>query len=250
MYKLACVILLLALLGQTALAKWSMTQQPAEERARTCQEQVSFCYNACGTVSRTTVNFCNIRTMGWNCACEDKAAEARVRQHEWPATVAECRAALGMCNTGCAARTDGIARAACYTSCTTDYQCSTAAAPRSSLQVQSISDKPAGYIPPIDNRDIELTIGMKFDSKVDDQSSRRMQKSGELGSLPKIVPKSDDDSDEDLAGSGKAGGGVGSGHKHRNGSKGQEVVSLATSQHQLLTGFLAGALALACAALQ
>ncbi|KAJ2351916.1 hypothetical protein GGF43_003897 [Coemansia sp. RSA 2618] len=250
MYRSVGWMLLLALLGQPALAKWAMTQQPAEERVRACQEQVSFCYNACGMVARTTVNFCNIRTMGWNCACADKAAEARVKMYEWPVAVAECRAALSMCTNGCAARTDANSRAMCFTSCTSDYQCNTAAAPRSSLHVQGANDKPNGYIPPTDNRDIELPMGMKFGSDSDDQGSQRMQKAGDLGSLPKIIPKSDDDTEQaDGAKAGGRGNG-GPGHRHRDGTRGQEIVSSAAGHRQLLANILAGALALGCAALQ
>ncbi|KAJ1728970.1 hypothetical protein LPJ61_003752 [Coemansia biformis] len=178
--------LVLGLLSQAAQAKWALTLRPADERARACQEQVSFCYNTCGSVARTAQNFCNIRTMGWNCACADQAAERKIRRFEWPIASAECRAALAMCNDGCAARDNGSGRSACYASCTTDYPCNTAAAPASGLRVQSANDLPAGYIPPADDRDMELPIGMKLG--VDAQG----QGASDPGVLPKVVPRRDD----------------------------------------------------------
>ncbi|KAI8322421.1 hypothetical protein GQ54DRAFT_249154, partial [Martensiomyces pterosporus] len=111
---------------------WSMTQMPAEERAHACQEQVSFCYNVCGAVASTEKNFCNIRTMGWNCVCNGKSTYERdFPEHEWPIAIAECRAALGSCNDGCASQANPNEKIRCLTTCTTDYQCSTSEAPRS-----------------------------------------------------------------------------------------------------------------------
>ncbi|KAJ2305529.1 hypothetical protein IWW54_005052 [Coemansia sp. RSA 2705] len=254
MHQSASWVLLLSLVSQAAQARWAMTQQPAQERAHACQEQVSFCYNACGAVARTTTNFCNIRTMGWNCVCADKAAEARVRHYEWPIAGAECRAALNMCNNGCAARADAQQRATCFTSCTSDYPCNTAAAPMSSLRVQGASDKPAGFIPPTDDKDIEISIGMKFDTGDGDQGSgsRRMQKSGDLGALPKTIPRDSDDDAAGRAGAGRGGsrGRDGGGSGGKDGSGGREIVSAATKQ---LGGVplhvLAGVLVLGSAAL-
>ncbi|KAJ2610753.1 hypothetical protein H4S08_003472 [Coemansia sp. RSA 1365] len=147
--------------------------------------------------------------MGWNCACDDKAAEAKVHHYEWPIAVAECRAALNMCNTGCASHTNGNEQAACYTSCTTDYACNTATAPMSALHVQAAEEKPAGYIQPLDDKDIELPIGMKFDPDVDSSQSQ----SGDLGSLPKIIPRNGNDS---AAGSSNGGKGKSNGASSSN----------------------------------
>ncbi|KAJ2846871.1 hypothetical protein IWW36_004140, partial [Coemansia brasiliensis] len=122
--------------------------------------------------------------MGWDCACESKATEAKVRHYEWPMAIAECRAALNMCNDGCAANPDAQKRPLCFTSCASDYQCSTPAAPMSSLRVKGANEKPAGYIPPTDNKVIELSMGMKFGTG---------KKSGDLGSLPKAIPQDDTD---------------------------------------------------------
>ncbi|KAJ1741577.1 hypothetical protein LPJ78_003588 [Coemansia sp. RSA 989] len=184
MHKSASWLLLLSLASQTVYAKWAMTLRPAEERARACQEQVSFCYSACGSVARTNTNFCNVQTMGWDCACESKATEAKVRHYEWPMAIAECRAALNMCNDGCAASLDAQKRPLCFTSCASDYQCSTPAAPVSSLRVKSANEKPAGYVPPTDSKVVELSMGMKFGTG---------NKSGDLGSLPKAIPQDDAD---------------------------------------------------------
>ncbi|KAJ2162163.1 hypothetical protein GGF46_000905 [Coemansia sp. RSA 552] len=193
-----------AVLGQAVQGRWAMTQLPAEERARDCQEQVSFCYNTCGSVARTTVNFCNIRTMGWNCECSSKAAERSVHGYEWPISVSECRAALSTCNQNCAARANANERPACFTSCTVDYPCNTGAAPSSKLRVLGVNDKPAGYIPPLEDKDIELAIGMKFDLGSGD-GGQQAQRTGDVGSLPKIVPKDDSDM-QGSGGSRKSGG--------------------------------------------
>ncbi|KAJ2789990.1 hypothetical protein H4R21_006608, partial [Coemansia helicoidea] len=163
-----------------AQAKWALTQRPADERARTCQEQVSFCYNACGSVAATTTNFCNIRTMGWNCACATAAAEGRIRRYEWPVAIAECRAALTMCSDGCMAQENGSGRLACFATCATDYPCNTPSSPASSLRVQAASEQPAGYIPPVDDRDIELPIGMKLGAGAPGQAA------SDPGVLPRI----------------------------------------------------------------
>ncbi|KAJ1665909.1 hypothetical protein IW140_002835 [Coemansia sp. RSA 1813] len=199
-----------------ASAKWAFTQQPADERARACQEQVSFCYNACGSVARTAVNFCSIQTTGWNCACNSGGGERRVRSYEWPMSVSECRAALKICNDGCTSNTSANERGSCYTSCTTDYQCNTNEAPRSSLRVNSAYDKPKGYIPPVDEKDIELTIGMKFGDSESDQG-RKTRHAGDPGALPKTIPKSDDTESAD-------GGSLGKGHPDIGGSNGHTTI--------------------------
>ncbi|KAJ2786189.1 hypothetical protein H4R18_000036 [Coemansia javaensis] len=190
----------LGLAGHGAQAKWALTQRPADERARACQEQVSFCYNSCGSVMGTTTNFCNIRTMGWDCRCASPAAEARVRSHEWPVAIAECRAALGMCTDGCLARENGAGRSACFASCTADYPCNTAAAPASSLRVMAPADKPPGYIPPVDDRDIELPIGMKLGS------GSLGQGASDPGALPRVVPRDSDTRATAAAGGNSRGG--------------------------------------------
>ncbi|PIA16589.1 hypothetical protein COEREDRAFT_86971 [Coemansia reversa NRRL 1564] len=229
--------------GQSAHAGWAFTQQPAEERAHACQEQVSFCYNACESVALTRVNFCNIRTMGWNCACADKADNAKVRHYEWPIAVAECRAALNMCNTGCASHTNGNEQAACYTSCTVDYACNTATAPISALHVQAAEEKPAGYIQPLDDKDIELTIGMKFDSDADSNQSQ----SGDLGSLPKIIPRDGNASAADSSdgGKGKSNGASrsnASNGRNQAGSGGRIVSASSPGQYEQQVPVMVGAL--------
>ncbi|KAJ2588769.1 hypothetical protein H4R99_007686 [Coemansia sp. RSA 1722] len=207
---------------QTANAKWSITQLPSSERAHVCQEQVSFCYNACRSVANTAVNFCNIRTMGWNCACSSGSGEKRVRHYEWPMEIAECHAALATCNDACMAKVNGNDRVACFTGCTTNYPCNTVEAPFSTLRVQSVFDKPTGYMPPTDNKDIELTIGMKFgaDTPGMDDAEKRLQRTNDPGMLPKIVPRSADDDDGNADGiSGKPrGAGAGGRDKNAGGS--------------------------------
>ncbi|KAJ2078360.1 hypothetical protein H4R24_004530 [Coemansia sp. RSA 988] len=240
--------IVLTILAQIAHARWAFTQQPAEERAHACQEQVSFCYNTCGSVTRTKVNFCNIRTMGWNCACADKTDEAKVRHYEWPIAVAECRAALNMCNTGCSSHINGNERAACYTNCTVDYSCNTDAAPMSSLHVQGAEEKPAGYIQPLDDKDIELPIGMKFDS---DAGSSRSQDAGDLGTLPKIIPRGDDVSATDSPGGGKkvtksngASRGNAQNGKNQADSAGHVVSASSPGRYERRTPIVGGALLL------
>ncbi|KAJ2551442.1 hypothetical protein EV175_003692 [Coemansia sp. RSA 1933] len=202
-----------------ASAKWAFTQQPADERARACQEQVSFCYNACGSVSRTAVNFCNIQTTGWNCACNSGGGERKVRSYEWPMSVSECRAALKTCNDGCTSNTGANERGSCYTLCTTDYQCNTNEAPRSSLRVSSAFDRPKGFIPPVDDRDIELTIGMKFSDAESDQGRKTLH-AGDPGALPKTIPRIDETEGAGGGGSlgskGHPGSGNGSSNGHSN----------------------------------
>ncbi|KAJ1814674.1 hypothetical protein LPJ56_002955 [Coemansia sp. RSA 2599] len=136
--------------------------------------------------------------MGWNCACSGGSGEKRVKHYEWPMEVAECHAALSVCNSACAAKANGNDRVSCFTGCTNNYPCNTVEAPFSSLRVQSVFDKPAGYMPPTDDRDIELTIGMKFgeDTPGMDDAEKRLQKTNDPGKLPRIVPRfGDDDSD-------------------------------------------------------
>ncbi|KAJ2490771.1 hypothetical protein IWW37_002874 [Coemansia sp. RSA 2050] len=149
-----------------------------------------------------------MRTMGWNCVCASGAGERKIRHYEWPVAVAECRASLATCNAVCAEKTSGNDRVACYTSCTTDYLCNTVEAPVSSLRVQTINEKPAGFMPPTDEKDVELPIGMKFGSGAPDQDegSKRQQKLSDAGTLPKIVPRNDDAPDA-----------VGTGGKSKNG---------------------------------
>ncbi|KAJ2319899.1 hypothetical protein GGI00_006325, partial [Coemansia sp. RSA 2681] len=204
----SCAVLL-AFAGHAASAKWSLTLAPADERAHACQDQISFCYNTCKSVANTATNFCNMRTMGWNCACASGAGERKVRHYEWPVAVAECRVSLATCNAVCADKSNGNERVACYTSCTTDYLCNTVEAPVSNLRVQTINEKPAGYIPPTDDRDIDMPVGMKFGSGASEQDSgsKRQQKLADPGLLPKIVPRDDDDA----ADAAKAGGGKGLG---------------------------------------
>ncbi|KAJ1880178.1 hypothetical protein LPJ66_011547 [Kickxella alabastrina] len=187
-------VIVAALASHAAGSKWSLTQMTAEERGRTCHEQVSFCYNSCGSVANTSVNFCNMRTMGWNCACVGGSGEKRVPHFEWPIEVAECGAALKFCNKGCIERPNDNNRGACFTTCATDYPCNTIEAPFSSLRVQNINDKPAGYMPPIDEKDVELTIGMKFGANTPgmDEADKRLQKATDPGTLPKIAPRVDD----------------------------------------------------------
>ncbi|KAJ1873762.1 hypothetical protein LPJ57_004895 [Coemansia sp. RSA 486] len=183
---------------------------------------VSFCYNACRSVANTAVNFCNIRTMGWNCACSSGSGEKRVRHYEWPMEIAECHAALATCNDACMAKVNGNDRVACFTGCTTNYPCNTVEAPFSTLRVQSVFDKPTGYMPPTDNKDIELTIGMKFgaDTPGMDDAEKRLQRTNDPGMLPKIVPRSADDDDGNADGiSGKPrGAGAGGRDKNAGGS--------------------------------
>ncbi|KAJ1647089.1 hypothetical protein LPJ64_001484 [Coemansia asiatica] len=137
--------------------------------------------------------------MGWNCACSGGSGEKRVKHYEWPIEVAECHAALSICNSACAAKVNGNDRVSCFTSCTTSYPCNTIEAPFSSLRVQSVFDKPAGYMSPSDDKDIELTIGMKFgaDTPGMDDAEKSLQKTNDPGKLPKIVPRSGDDDDSD-----------------------------------------------------
>ncbi|KAJ2487975.1 hypothetical protein EV174_000212 [Coemansia sp. RSA 2320] len=186
-----------------------MAQLTAAERAHACQEQVGFCYNICKAVVSTATNFCNMRTMGWNCACTSGAGEKKVRHYEWPIAAVECRASLNQCNGACEARPNGNDRVACYTSCSADYLCNTVEAPVSSLRVQTINEKPVGYIAPADDRDIELPVGMKFGSGASelDSDSKRLQKISDPGLLPKVVPRDDDDT----TGAAKAGAGKGAG---------------------------------------
>ncbi|KAJ2891966.1 hypothetical protein GGI21_002264 [Coemansia aciculifera] len=200
----SCAVIL-AFAGHATSVKWSFTLATANERAHACQEQISFCYNTCKSVVNTATNFCNMRTMGWNCACAGGAAERKVRHYEWPIAVAECRASLATCNAVCADKTNGNDRVACYTSCTTDYLCNTVEAPVSNLRVQAINEKPAGYIPPTDDRDIDMPVGMKFGSGASDQDggSKKQQTLSDPGLLPKSVPR-DDDNDAAKAG-GKGG---------------------------------------------
>lgn len=206
---LVAIAVVLAATSQVSEAKWSLTSLPADQRAQTCQEQVSFCYNACRSVSTTATNFCNIRTMGWDCACASNVRGKLVRHYEWPIAVAECRAALAMCNEGCSSRTNPIERVSCSTLCLTDYPCNTADAPKSSLRVKGINDKPAGYVPPNDDQDIELTLGMKFDAGDSSSSDgKRKPRGNDPGNLPKIIPREGDSEGKD----GGKGKGKGNGH--------------------------------------
>ncbi|ORX67805.1 hypothetical protein DL89DRAFT_259057 [Linderina pennispora] len=172
-----------------------MTLEPADARASVCQSQVSSCYNACGSVASTIKNFCNVRTMGWNCMCMNRAAEKAVGDHEWPIATAECRAALNACNDSCAVKQDPTEKLVCFTSCTADYQCNTQSAPKSNLRVLNVNDKPKGYLPPVDDKEIGLTIGMKFGPNAPglDSSSRKLQNTDDPASLPKFPPSLDDD---------------------------------------------------------
>ncbi|KAI9506106.1 hypothetical protein BX070DRAFT_250006 [Coemansia spiralis] len=203
-------VVALAYGSQPVSAKWAFTQQPAAERARACQEQVSFCYNACGSVANTDVNFCNIQTTGWNCACSSGAGDRNVRHYEWPISASECRAALATCNDGCSAHTNTNERVTCFTSCATDYQCNTIEAPMSSLRVNGAYDKPSGYIPPVDDKEIELTIGMKFDgaaSGQDGSNSHKAHRVSDPGVLPKSIPRLNNaDNADDYSGANKANG--------------------------------------------
>ncbi|KAJ2747633.1 hypothetical protein GGI20_000282 [Coemansia sp. BCRC 34301] len=203
----SCAVIL-AFAGHATSIKWSFTLASADQRAHACQEQVSFCYNSCKSVANTATNFCNMRTMGWNCACASGAGERMVRHYEWPIAVAECRASLATCNAVCADKTNGNERVACYTSCTTDYLCNTVEAPVSNLRVQAVNEKPAGYIPPTDDRDIELPVGMKFGSGASEQDSgsKRQQKMSDPGVLPKTVPRDDDDAAAKAGDKGSGGG--------------------------------------------
>ncbi|KAJ2044876.1 hypothetical protein GGH13_009558 [Coemansia sp. S155-1] len=209
-HALANCAVLLTIASHVASSKWSLTLVSADERAHACQEQVSFCYNVCKSVGNTATNFCNMRTMGWNCACASGAGERKIRHYEWPVSVAECRASLGICNAVCAEKTNGNERVACYTSCTTDYLCNTVEAPVSSLRVQTINEKPAGYIPPTDDKEVELPLGMKFGSGASDQDegSKRHAKLMDPGTLPKIVPREDDAPDAARANGKSKGGGM------------------------------------------
>ncbi|KAJ1734797.1 hypothetical protein LPJ72_002189 [Coemansia sp. Benny D160-2] len=222
------VVAAIVLGSQPASAKWAFTQQPAAERARACQEQVSFCYNACGSVAGTAVNFCNIQTTGWNCECNGGAGERNVHRYEWPMAVSECRASLATCNDSCTRNTSASERGACYTSCTANYQCNTAEAPRSSLHVKGAYDRPRGYIRPVEDKDIDLTIGMKFDDGGSEQGRSKLQSTGDPGALPKRIPRTDDGEGSDDGSPGKdhtgAGSGKGPGSSHggrRKGGAGQ-----------------------------
>ncbi|KAJ2824087.1 hypothetical protein GGI24_003501 [Coemansia furcata] len=188
-----------------------------------------------------------MRTMGWNCACTSGAGERRIRHYEWPVAVAECRASLATCNAVCADKANGNDRVACYTSCTTDYLCNTVEAPVSSLRVQAINEKPAGYIPPTDDKDVELPIGMKFGSGASDQDdgSKRQQKLSDPGTLPRIVPRDDDAPDAARTGDknksggaikGSTGGASGRDLKHVLGSgfSGEVVASSSVGKRQYL----------------
>ncbi|KAJ1961751.1 hypothetical protein GGI12_003068 [Dipsacomyces acuminosporus] len=130
--------------------------------------------------------------MGWDCLCKGKGIS--FPEYEWPIAVAECRAALSACTHRCTAKQDGHERAKCFTSCTADYQCSTPDAPRSSLRVHGLYDKPAGYSPPTDDADVELSIGMKFGQDLSDLDAKfkKMQASNDPNALPKSIPRLED----------------------------------------------------------
>ncbi|KAJ2846304.1 hypothetical protein GGI22_006286, partial [Coemansia erecta] len=66
--------------------------------------------------------------------------------------------------------------------------CNTNEAPRSSLRVGGAHDRPKGYIPPLDDMDIELTMGMKFGESESDQG-RKVAHAADPGALPKTIPK-------------------------------------------------------------
>ncbi|KAJ2414641.1 hypothetical protein GGI10_002254 [Coemansia sp. RSA 2530] len=192
-----------------------------------------------------------MRTMGWNCACASGAGERKVRHYEWPIAVAECRASLATCNAVCAEKTNGNDRVACYTSCTTDYLCNTVEAPVSSLRVQSINEKPAGFMPPTDDKDVELPIGMKFGSGASDQDegSKRQQKLSDPGTLPKIVPRNDDAPDAAGAGGKSKNGGAAKGEPDGASGRGLKHVFggevAASSSVGKAQNLLAGGLAIA-----
>ncbi|KAJ1723418.1 hypothetical protein LPJ53_002228 [Coemansia erecta] len=171
--------------------------------------------------------------MGWNCACNGGSGDKRIKHYEWPVEVAECHAALSTCNGSCALKSNGNDRVACFTGCTSSYPCNTIEAPFSNLRVKSVYDKPAGYMPPLEDKDIELTIGMKFgaDTPGMDDADKRAQKTNDPGRLPKIVPRSDDDDDDSVAkpgrGKGKNKGGNGSYRKgaHPGNADGGQLAS-------------------------
>ncbi|KAJ2722391.1 hypothetical protein GGI07_003353 [Coemansia sp. Benny D115] len=90
-------------------------------------------------------------------------------------------------------------------------------------RVHKINERPAGYMPPLEDRDIELTIGMKFGTGAPDMSDseKRLQRSNDPGVLPKIIPRSDneDNLENGQKGKGKhAKGGAGQGGSGKGGS--------------------------------
>ncbi|KAJ2371195.1 hypothetical protein IW150_004703 [Coemansia sp. RSA 2607] len=172
--------------------------------------------------------------MGWNCACSGGSGDKRVKHYEWPIEVAECHSALSICNGSCSLKNNGNDRVACFTACTSSYPCNTIEAPFSNLRVKSVYDKPAGYMPPLEDKDIELTIGMKFgaDTPGMDDADKHAQKSNDPGRLPKIVPRSDGDDDDGSPtksgkGKGKDKGGNGSYRKgtHPGNNDGGQLAS-------------------------
>ncbi|KAI9593122.1 hypothetical protein BDF19DRAFT_449552 [Syncephalis fuscata] len=127
---------LIATAASLVQAEWQITSLPIGEREGICSQNTAYCLNNCN--NKAPMNFCNAKTMGWNCGCAEKTPD--LAEASWPIVRAECRGRATDCQSTC--QKDPAKMTDCYAKCADTYQCDAGKMPASNLRVKDVSTAP------------------------------------------------------------------------------------------------------------
>ncbi|KAL1928698.1 hypothetical protein VTP01DRAFT_2484 [Rhizomucor pusillus] len=126
------------------ISSWSILQLDDQSRASVCNQQQGFCNDQCGGGNMTTINFCNVTTMAWDCKCQNKVPDCP--PYQWPVTVAECKGRESACQAGC---TDESTKDLCTNACSHYYKCNRPGGPPSKLHTENPDQVPVYEVNPV-----------------------------------------------------------------------------------------------------
>ncbi|KAI8056937.1 hypothetical protein BDF22DRAFT_668598 [Syncephalis plumigaleata] len=136
-YTIASLVLLAAT-AAVVRAEVQLTEADEGVRANICAQNKGFCITNCGGEKKAPMNFCNPKTMAWNCGCSDKVPD--LPDHRWPIVFKECEFRSQHCETECQKNPPTAPQ--CQVKCRETYNCNEGKMPPSHLRVDDVSAVP------------------------------------------------------------------------------------------------------------